>query len=205
LAIPNRSFTSGSSGDHVPWRHCRAELVGEGAGPHQLRRHSATRLACRLIAVFALLLVALLSAAPASAAKPCWRQILDDWTDNTRLNKTYPIECYDAALKNLPEDIVSYTDAFDTISNARQDALQGERVPSAFEGDGGDDDPDAGGGGSGGPLGDLLGAGTDSADSIPLPLLILGALAALLMAAGAAGLISRKLQARRAAGPEPPE
>jgi hypothetical protein len=167
----------------------------------QLESRRTVRLARRLIAVLALLLVALATAAPATAAKPCWRQVLDDWTDNTRLNKTYPISCYDSALKNLPEDIVSYTDAYDQISNARQDALQGDRVLS---GSGGDDD-DPGGGDGGGPLGDILGLGTDSADSIPLPLLILGALAGLLMAAGGAGLLSRKLQARRAAGLEPPE
>ena len=167
------------------------------------------RLVSRLIAVAALVLVAfataslvaLATASPAAAAKPCWREVLDDWTDNTKLNRTYPIECYDQALKNLPEDIVSYTDAYDRIANARQDALQGDRVLS---GSGGDDD-DPGGGDGGGPLGDILGLGTDSADSIPLPLLILGALAGLLMTAGGAGLLSRKLQARRAAGPEPPE
>jgi hypothetical protein len=158
------------------------------------------RLVSRLIAVAALLLVALATSSPATAAKPCWREVLDDWTDNTKLNRTYPIACYDAALKNLPEDIVSYTDAYDQISNARQDALQGDRALSAAAG-GDDDDPDEGGG----PLGDILSAGTNSADSIPLPLLILGALATLLMAAGGAGLLSRKLQARRAAGPEPPE
>jgi hypothetical protein len=159
------------------------------------------RLVSRLIAVAALVLVALATASPAAAAKPCWRQVLDDWTDNTKLNRTYPISCYDTALKNLPEDIVSYTDAYDQIANARQDALQGDRVLSGAGGD--DDDP--GGGDGGGPLGDILGLGTDSADSVPLPLLILGALAGLLMAAGGAGLVSRKLQARRAAGPEPPE
>jgi len=158
------------------------------------------RLVSRLLTVAALVLVALAAASPATAQKPCWRQVLDDWTDNTKLNRTYPISCYDTALKNLPEDIVSYTDAYDQISNARQDALQGDRVLSGSGGD--DDDPDAGGGG---PLGDVLGAGTDTADSVPLPLLILGGLATLLMAAGGAGLLSRKLQARRAGGIEPPE
>jgi hypothetical protein len=163
--------------------------------------HKSLRFAGRLIAVSALLLVALATAGPASAATPCWRQVLDDWTDNTRLNGTYPITCYDSALRNLPEDIVSYTDAYDQIANARQDALQGDRVPSVVGGN--DDDPDAGGS-SGGPLGDVLNTGTDSADSVPLPLVILGGLAALLMAAGAAGLLSRKLQARRAGGPGAP-
>jgi hypothetical protein len=166
----------------------------------QLESHRTVRLVRRLIAVLALLLIALATAAPATAAKPCWRQVLDDWTDNTRLNGTYPISCYDTALKNLPEDIVSYTDAYDHIADARQDALQGDRVLSGSGSGGDDNDPDAGGG----PLGDMLSAGTDSADSIPLPLLILGGLATLLMAAGGAGLLSRKLQARRAGGPGAP-
>lgn len=199
MAIPNRSFTSASSGDHVPWRHCSPAVNPEGIGRIQLRRHKIVPLARRLTAAVALVLVALATAAPATAAKPCWRQVLDDWTDNTRLNGTYPISCYDTALKNLPEDIVSYTDAYDQIANARQDALQGDRVLSSRPG-GDDDDPDAGGG----PLGDILSAGTDSADSIPLPLLILGGLATLLMAAGGAGLLSRKLQARREGGPGAP-
>ena len=132
--------------------------------------------------------------------------MLDDWTDNTRLNKEYPIRCYDQALENLPEDIVSYTDAYDQISDARQAALRGDdlergpssRDPAALAGGDPNDD-------GGGPLGDLLGIGSGNSDSIPLPLLILGALAALLMAAGGAGLLARKLQARRAHGPGPPD
>jgi hypothetical protein len=153
-----------------------------------------------------LLLLAFATASPAAAAKPCWRQVLDDWTDNTRLDKEYAIGCYNEALANIPDDIEAYTDAYDQISNARQDALRGDNdrgLSSASPGGGGDDDP--GGGSDGGPLGEILGIGTDSSDSIPLPLVILGALAGLLMAAGAAGLVARKLQARRAGAPEPPE
>jgi hypothetical protein len=152
-----------------------------------------------------LLLLALSTASGAAAAKPCWRQVLDDWTDNTRLDKEYAIGCYNEALANIPDDIEAYTDAFDQISNARQDALRGEDdrrgLQSASPGGGGGDDPD--GGSNGGPLGEILGIGTDSSDSIPVPLLILGGLAGLLMAAGAAGLVARKLQARRAGTPPP--
>jgi hypothetical protein len=150
-----------------------------------------------------LLLLAFSTAAPAAAAKPCWREVLDDWTDNTRLDKEYPVACYNEALANIPDDIVAYTDAFDQISNARQDALRGGDDRS-LSGVGRGDDEDPGGGSDGGPLGEILGVGTDSADSIPLPLLILGALAGLLMAAGGAGLVARKLQARRAGTPGPP-
>ncbi len=151
-----------------------------------------------------MLLIALAMGAPASAAKPCWRQVLDDWTDNTRLNKTYEIRCYNEALENLPEDIVSYTDAYDQISDARQAALRGgdlDREASSSDPGAAGGDPDDSGGG---PLDDVLGVGSGSSDSIPLPLLILGGLAALLMAAGGAGLLARKLQARRAGPPAPP-
>ena len=39
--------------------------------------------------------------------------------------------------------------------------------------------------------------GADDPSSIPLPLLILGGLALLLVAAGAAGLIAKRIQSRR--------
>jgi hypothetical protein len=52
----------------------------------------------------------------------------------------------------------------------------------------------------------LLGAiGPNNADSIPLPLIFLAGLALVLTAAGAAGMITRHVQARRAgSGPPPP-
>src|SRR4051794_14491905 len=48
----------------------------------------------------------------------------------------------------------------------------------------------------GGPVGSALGKAGSDADSIPLPLIILGALALLLIAGGAAGMIVRRSQAR---------
>ena len=51
---------------------------------------------------------------------------------------------------------------------------------------------------------DSLGSG--SANSIPVPLLIIGGLALLLLAAGGAGLVARRLNARKGSpeGFEPP-
>jgi hypothetical protein len=138
---------------------------------------------------------------PASAAKPCWRQVVDEWTTKQRVSATYPIQCYDQALANLPRDLADYTDAYDQIANARQDALRGEGDRELSAAGGSDDDP----GSDGGVIGDALGAGSGDSGSIPLPLIILGALAGLLMAAGGAGLAARKLQARRAGPPDTPE
>jgi len=50
-----------------------------------------------------------------------------------------------------------------------------------------------------GPVGSALDKAGSDADSIPLPLIILGALALLLIAGGAAGMIVRRSQARRPA------
>jgi hypothetical protein len=46
--------------------------------------------------------------------------------------------------------------------------------------------------------------GPNTADSIPIPLLILGGLALALMAAAGISLLARRMQARRAAADPPP-
>jgi hypothetical protein len=150
-----------------------------------------------LLAALIVLVVALAMGGPASAAKPCWREVVDEWTTKQRVSTTHPITCYDQALDNLPRDLADYTDAYDQIANARQDALQDDRRPQGPVAGAGDDDP----GGSG----PLVGVGNGDSSSIPLPLIILAALAGLLMAAGGAGLVARKLQARRAGPPTAPE
>ena len=48
------------------------------------------------------------------------------------------------------------------------------------------------------------GVDTSGPSSVPIPLLILGGLALLLLAAGAAGYLSRRSQARRNGGPPGP-
>jgi hypothetical protein len=64
----------------------------------------------------------------------------------------------------------------------------------------------SGGGSSGGgsAQGVLDKIGPDSADGLPLPLLIVAGLALLLLAAGSAGLIARRLQARKVRTPAVP-
>jgi hypothetical protein len=61
--------------------------------------------------------------------------------------------------------------------------------------------PKTGGRSNGSPIARV---GPDQADEFPLPLIILAAIAVLLMAAGAAGLIARRARARRANGPGDP-
>ena len=56
----------------------------------------------------------------------------------------------------------------------------------------------------GGPVGSALDSiGPGNADSVPVPLIVLGGLSVLLLALGAAGFIARRVQTRRAAGGAP--
>jgi hypothetical protein len=151
------------------------------------------------------------TAAPAEAAKPCWERVLDDWSQDSDIDGTYPPSCISQAIAKVPEDVLAYTDFVDQAEAARQVAPR--QLQSA--------DPDSGSGsgsGSGGPssetqpprkqepdtskdegpISSVLGSGNNNADSFPLPLLILLGLSGALIAAGGAGYGARKLRAHRA-------
>ena len=170
------------------------------------------------LAVIAVVLVALLAglaggtAAPAQAkGKACWERVIDDWLNGKPLNKYSP-KCLQAALKNVPEDLRDYSDITDVISAALQNKLRGG---------GGSNDGTTGAGsssGSGSENGDTTprklqnvpdrsyyrraidNLGTTSADSLPIPLLVLAGLGTALLLT-AAGLAARK---RLKARPRPP-
>ena len=182
-------------------------------------------LALRALALVGAILAVLAVAAPAGAAKSCGRQVIDDWYDNGRVDGTYALHCYDDAIDNLPRDVRDYSSAKEEIQRALTNATRGKPAPPART----DPTPEDGGEASGGGTGDggtggsgpgtettatdtgptsgdeagLEAAGdTESASSVPIPLLILAALALLLVAGGSAGYMIRRVQARRV--PPPP-
>jgi hypothetical protein len=171
--------------------------------------HVAARGISRGLTALAALVVALTACGGAAAATPCWEKIQNDWTDNKRIDKTYPLECYDKAIAKLPPDLKYYSDAPDTIEAAKEDRLR--RTPqlhSGGESGQGNATTNSSGGSSGtgkgdggGPVGAVLNWGPSAAGDVPLPLLVIAFLALLLMGAGAAGLVNRRLQERRAGGP----
>ena len=162
-------------------------------------------------------------ASPAGAASSCGRAVIDDWYDNGRVDGTYALHCYDDAIEILPRDVRDYSSAKDDIQRALQARKRGEAAPPATTdptpgGGGGTttpEDPDdptdttttetTGSGPTGGsddpPTGNEAGGAidteSDSASSVPIPLLILAGLALLLVAAGSAGYVIRRVQARR--------
>jgi hypothetical protein len=156
--------------------------------------------------------VALSTPVAASAKQPCWKDIMDDWYQDARIDGSYSQACYRAADKNIPQDLRDYSDLPNEIARAKlqniRDTREGDRFPQSVGGAGPvDDRNDGGGSGNSGDgfVGDALDElGPNSADSAPIPLLILAGLALLLVAAGAAGLLTRRLQARRARADGPP-
>ena len=169
----------------------------------------------RLLAIaLALTGVLALSAPSAAMAKDsCLDRILKDWFPDESIDGTYSQACYRAAERDLPQDLRDYSDLPAEIQRARLRDIRDSRVepdqrfPQGIGGSGPVDDrnDDGGSASSGGPIDDLLeAAGPSSADSAPIPLLVLSGLALLLIAAGAAGLLARRVQARRARPGGPP-
>jgi hypothetical protein len=149
-------------------------------------------------------------AQPAAAATPCWKSLLNDWYDG-RIDQTYAKHCYTEALHHLPADVKTYSSAHDDIMRALQSAVakqthKGRKVspntliPAASTGG---KTPKGTPAASGRKkkdkgltsLADKLNPG--SATSLPVPLLVLGGLALVLVAAGGAGLVAKRIQARR--------
>jgi hypothetical protein len=158
--------------------------------------------ACAAFAVFA---------SPAPAATPCWKLLLNDWYDGT-INNTYPIPCYHEAVKHLPTDVQVYSSARDDILRALQQAVRRQKTTGKPQTtiEPGPTTPARTTPGRTkstpttttkkkhrGPIGKALRDITPGgADSFPLPLLILGLLAILLVLAGVGGMLWRRYQSR---------
>jgi hypothetical protein len=56
-------------------------------------------------------------AARATVQVPCHEALLADWSDG-RIDGTYPVRCYRAALDALPADLEVYSSAADDIAHA---------------------------------------------------------------------------------------
>jgi hypothetical protein len=170
--------------------------------------------------VLGLVLATLALAGPAAAAsKSCADQVVADWYGDGRVDKVFPAHCYQEAIRSLPVDVLDYSNAKEDILRALAFARKGEKDPgpsggSQTAGNNGKSNPgtettEPGGSSHPGPEG---GTGTDAVDpvdtsgplSVPIPLLVLGGLALLLLAAGGAGYLSRRSQARRDGGPPGP-
>jgi hypothetical protein len=152
------------------------------------------------VAVVLGLLALAVSAPQASAKTPCWRQIQDEWvnTNPPHISPTYPLHCYGEAIDHVPNDLAQYSSIIEDIQAARQQASRlNLRRPAGINPTDtttskAPTDP------SGGVYSSAIDKlGPTNSDALPLPLLILAGLAAIMVAAGGAGLVSRHLKARK--------
>jgi hypothetical protein len=168
--------------------------VSASSSPGRKHLARAFVVGCAVLAVFA---------APAAASPPpCWKTLLNDWYDG-HIDKTYPIPCYHQAIAHLPTDIKLYSNAKEDIQRALAAAIAGGTAST----------PTTTSGSStattttsapppkphkSSPISNAIKKLTPGgADAFPLPLLILGVLALLLILAGIAGMIWRRYQGRR--------
>ena len=211
----NKSFTLHTPPDHQYPGHSATAPIARAtvaSAPVALVRllspkiHLLTRLARTIVVLAAGVLMALAVTGPAGAATtPCGKKVLNDWWDNGRVDRLYPLHCYEEAIDGIPQDIRDYSDAEQVISRALQAAVGGKLAKGGNDPspDNGTRDPQAPveGGASGDPPADGTG-GSEAApeveggtSSVPIPLIVLGGMSLALLAAGGLGYLSRRRQA----------
>ena len=139
-----------------------------------------------------LMLVSALVLAPSGwSASPCAERMLSDWRDDGRIDRLYPLRCYDEAIDAIPADIVPYADADEVIARALQSALreQGVTTPRAPR------TPQQPGGEPPSLPPTTPPVNTSATTALPLPLIVLGSLALALLATGGLGWASLRRRA----------
>ncbi len=159
--------------------------------------------------------------ASGSASVPCWKRLLNDWYDGA-INNVYPIPCYGQAIKHLPADLVIYGSAKDDILRAEQAAIHNKSAPPEHAPPGASTTPLPAGETTATTTVTTNGTTTTAvvivsapttpkkkgftlalakitpgdSESFPLPLLILGALAIILVIGGIAGMFWQRSHPR---------
>jgi hypothetical protein len=139
----------------------------------------------RVAIIVAALASALVASSSAAAKPPCAEAVIADWLDNSRIDRIYALDCYEAAIDAIPDDLRDYTDAADVIARAFQDR-SGRRLERRLEG----------------PVpataGDVPPVDASSSSSVPVPILVLGGMSVMLLGAGGLGYLSRRRREGRA-------
>jgi hypothetical protein len=174
--------------------------------------HRALRL-CLVLTALAIV-SGIIGGSATAQQKPCADQVVSDWYDDGRVDKIYPFECYRQAIKSLPPDVIDYSNAKEEIGRALAFAKQGKPDPGGEDptpattptgtqatGTGTNATETTGTETTGTETGtDPTATGTSETptdtsgpSSVPVPLIVLGGLAILLLAAGSAGYLRRRM------------
>ncbi|MDQ3669993.1 MAG: hypothetical protein M3377_06915 [Actinomycetota bacterium] len=173
--------------------------------PHTSSPYRRVHVLAALLALVASAFVALAIPGPAMASV-CGDKVLADWFDNGRIDRLYQAHCYEEAIDAIPDDLRDYANAEEIISRALQASLRGKLAPGGVDPTPGDNPP-GGPGTPGGSPSDPSDPDPDSEatpdvdttgiSSVPIPLLVLGGMSVMLLAAGGLGYLSRRRAAAR--------
>jgi hypothetical protein len=141
-------------------------VEGGSVQPVQATARS-TRFALAIATAFA---ISVAWAAPAHAGSACATAIIEEWANGT-LASPYPLDCYDAAIDSLPEDLRAYTTAADDISRAAIDASRADVSTRQLA---------------------STPAVAETARAFPVTVVLLGAFVVLLAASGLAAAVLRR-------------
>ncbi len=162
--------------------------------------------------------IAALALPSTAMASKCGDAVLADWFDNGRIDRVYPLRCYQEAIDAIPADLRDYANVEEVISRALAAATNADSGGSGGSGSGsGGGSGGSGGSGSGGsdeptrpvaPVSPGTGGGseaaptidTSSVSSVPIPLLLLGGMSLALLGAGGLGYLSRRRHEATAEG-----
>jgi hypothetical protein len=150
--------------------------------------------------------------ATANARVPCRNQVFNDWEHDGQISSKYPLACYRDALRHVPTTEKIYTSLEDDIRAAMQGAiarLQGKKVapeighkftstttgtvPVLVDQQPRDEHANPQSSSANGPQAapSVSLAGDSAGGGVPLPLLLLGGVALVLVASGAVGIAVR--------------
>jgi hypothetical protein len=168
-----------------------------------------------------LITACVLLVAPAAALADCGTNVIDDYLNDGTISGSYSQACYKSALGQIPTDMEIYTDVRGSINAAMNSGGSSGGTPAASNnqpgtttekkpkpttadgtttGEGTTTDgllPVSPGTTDGGLVGQALNdIGPKKADEVPMPVIVLGGLAVLLILAGAGGLIAQRRSRR---------
>jgi hypothetical protein len=156
-----------------------------------------------------ILLLALVAAffapAGAHAAVPCRDKIYNEWYSTGKISTSYPLSCYQDALKHIPPDAKVYSNLGGDIKAAMQAAVTHSGPAAVGSGPSGPSGPHRVKGQSATLSRDgsqpmaVAPLASSPSSGVPTPILVLGAIAILLALAGLTGTGVQRVRKRRAA------
>jgi hypothetical protein len=141
------------------------------------------------VAVVIMLALAIVPGAVCAAPSPsaiagteaCADAVVVDWSDNGRIDARYPLECYGAAIEELPPDVRDYSTATDEITRALAHAVN---------------EPSRARGPASGRSAVAAASRSGNSPGIPVALAVLGAASVVLVGGAGVAALARRLNRR---------